>query len=203
MWSIEFGKKGTLHLKFIQKSFSSFIPKVFIRSGEGNRLNMIDRKLKLLAFIKFLETECGFKFKVHSFSHRIRLQKYVFIAKFMGWPNEYDYNIYIRGPYSPDLAKDYYSLDISSAPSVRVEKLLPNLDKEGFTQTIHQKEIEWLEVATTMLSLYNNNKDKVQRENITNMLLERTKDIKSEYDSDGFIEKVFCDLTTHNLMNLT
>jgi uncharacterized protein YwgA len=200
MWSIEFIKNRMAPFNSIDRSFSPFIPKVFIRSEEENRLNMIERKLKLLAFIKFLETEFGFKFNVKSFKHRIRLQKYVFIANFLGWNNEYAFNIYVRGPYSPDLASDYYNLENREPTVEEFDRYLSSLNKDIFTEIITEKNVGWLEVGTTMLSLYVNNKNKIDKNQIRSYLIERTKDIKSDYDEDNFIEEVFNELERHQLI---
>jgi len=51
-------------------------------------------------------------FDAETIGSRLRIQKAVYIFKALGSPNaaDYRYNLYIRGPYSPALAKDYYSL---------------------------------------------------------------------------------------------
>jgi len=97
------------------------------------------RLVELKAFIQFLKEQCGFTFDINRFDHRIKLQKYVFISKFLGWRNEYDYNIYIRGPYSPDLASDYYSLNTGSISSDETMNLYQTSDKQRFIQVIKGK----------------------------------------------------------------
>ena len=156
--------------------------------------------VELKAFVEFLKEEFGFVFDVNRFDHRIRLQKYVFIANFLGWDHNYPYNIYIRGPYSHELAKDYYDLQSVSAGD---ETNLAKFDKKSFASIIDGKNIQWLEVAATMLSLYSNNKDKINGRKISSFLIERTKDIKSEYDIDGFIENVFSALNEYSLVKLS
>ena len=44
-----------------------------------------------------------------SFEDRLRLQKYVYIMERLGLDLGYSFSGYLRGPYSPDLADDYYS----------------------------------------------------------------------------------------------
>ena len=44
------------------------------------------------------------------FAARFRIQKYVLIAQHMGLGTRYEYPGYIHGPYSSDLAEDYYNL---------------------------------------------------------------------------------------------
>jgi uncharacterized protein YwgA len=171
-----------------------------ISKEEEAKIPMANERLEeLMAFIQFLKKQCGFTFNVNRFSHRIMLQKYVFLAKSLGWPNDYAYNLYIRGPYSPDLAKDYYNLD--ECPTVDEDKTpIRFLDKERFARTISGKNVEWLEVGTTMLSVYNNNKERINEDKIAQFLLDRTKSIKSDYDEDGFIEQVFHDLVQCKLI---
>ena len=65
---------------------------------------------KLVPFMKFLEKEAGFRFDIDKFDSRLKLQKYVFIGKNFKLPVKYHYSIYIRGPYSPTLADDYYEI---------------------------------------------------------------------------------------------
>jgi uncharacterized protein YwgA len=47
-----------------------------------------------------------------SFPERLRIQKSVYLLKALGDPacSGYSFNLYFHGPYSPDLAKDYYDL---------------------------------------------------------------------------------------------
>jgi len=158
---------------------------------------MGERKNELKEFLQFLDDRCGFVFDVDRFDHRIMLQKYVFIAKFLGWDHDYNYNLYIRGPYSPDLAKAYYNLDeISSA----CDRSAYSLDEERFASIIKGKRVSWLEVGTTMLSLYSNCRYTIDRDKISPFLLERTRTIKSDYDKGDFIERVLHDLIEYGMV---
>ena len=76
---------------------STHIPKVFIlrprehltsisKEEEAKIPMAIEGLIKLKAFAQFLEEQCGFAFNVNRFNHRIMLQKYVFLAKSLGWP---------------------------------------------------------------------------------------------------------------------
>jgi uncharacterized protein YwgA len=191
-------------------SLSRPTPKVFIlepfvdisciSKEEEAKIPMADERLEeLKAFVRFLKEQCGFTFNVNRFNHRIMLQKYVFLAKSMGWPNDYAYNLYIRGPYSPDLAKDYYSLDVPNNID-EGKTTIRFLDKERFAHAISGKNVAWLEVGTTMLSVYNNNKERIDGGKIAQFLLDRTKSIKSDYDEGGFIEQVLHDLVQCKLI---
>jgi len=165
--------------------------------------NKVERKVELEAFIEFLKDRCGFKFDVNSFDHRIKLQKYVFIAKFLGWEHGYSYNIYLKGPYSPDLTKDYYTLsgDSTSFEYGRYSDYLPELNMERFISVIDGKDTSWLEVATTMLSLYKRYHNTLGSEELKKYLLERTGSIKSNMEM-GFIEDALNDLKRYELIQI-
>ena len=90
-----------------------------------------DRKDLLKSFISFLESSGIFEFDVEDFESRLRLQKYVYLAKIFGFDLGYLFNLYIYGPYSSELANDYYSLKDKQSEELDEEikrKLLPFLD---------------------------------------------------------------------------
>ena len=47
-----------------------------------------------------------------SFERRLRIQKimYFIVSKKLDSDLNYPYSVYLRGPYSPDLSKDYFSI---------------------------------------------------------------------------------------------
>jgi len=123
-------------------------------------MSSTDRLALLSRFIGFLENRLGYKFKVEEeFDKRFRLQKYVFLARFFGLDLGYDFDLYMHGPYSPDLAKDYYEL---SRWKVRPEgaELPHNFKAEEYVKLLFKKDDEWLEAAATVLDVWNNNKSK-------------------------------------------
>jgi Uncharacterized conserved protein len=166
--------------------------KVNIMSGEK-------RRTELGAFIEFLKHRCGFTFNKDDFDHRIMLQKYVFIAKFLGWNHRYSYNIYLRGPYSPNLADDYYSLS-DPTPFENYNDYLKDMDLDEFKNVINEKDIPWLEIGTAILSLYDRYCEVYSGNDLENYLLEKTVDMKSSYEN-AFIEGVLEDLKRYSLIN--
>ncbi len=54
----------------------------------------------------------GEKFEPDVFSRRLRIQKAVYLLKAVGYTSasKYVYGSYLRGPYSPDLAREYYAI---------------------------------------------------------------------------------------------
>ncbi|MGL6299004.1 MAG: hypothetical protein ACRC1M_07555 [Methanobacteriaceae archaeon] len=165
---------------------------------------------KLINFIKFLNNELGFSFNIDIFNHRLKLQKYVFLAKVFGWNHNYDYSLYIRGPYSPELAEDYYkistkkkvkSLDILSSSNYSPSNYSINeldLNTNGFITLVRDKNISYLEVATTMLSLYSAYTTKFK--NNIDELIEDTYSMKPNV-SKNLINKVAYELRDENLFN--
>jgi uncharacterized protein YwgA len=120
------------------------------------------RAARLAAFISFLKKELGYEFKIHEkFEDRLKLQKYVFIADHFGLNSGYDFSMYVRGPYSPELAEDYYRrLDVEST-------LPPEFRSQDFINLVKDKDVKWLEIAATVLLIYDYNRERgVSREDI-------------------------------------
>ncbi|MDD2836967.1 MAG: hypothetical protein PHY05_12570 [Methanothrix sp.] len=160
------------------------------------------RLVELKAFLKFLNDACGFNFHIHNFNDRIALQKYVFIAKQLGWDSNYSYSIYVRGPYSSDLANDYYALQKIEIGDIDYKSALSSFDRERFFQIVAGKGVAWLEVAATILSIYISNKTKMKTEEARLFALERTKELKRGY-SPLFIDGVGSALQKTELINGT
>ena len=111
------------------------------------------RRAKILSsFVRLLRDEGIFDFDPGDFYSRLRLQKYVFIARKFGLDLGYGFPLYMGGPYSPELADDYYSLPDEA-------EALPEFDKKGFLNLIRGRNTDWLEAATTILSIYEDHKD--------------------------------------------
>ena len=89
-----------------------------------------------------------FKSKVESnLNFKIRIQKFVFLAKYFGWNNSYSYNLYRHGPYSPVLTEDYYSNDLFEYTPLEIS----DLDFDSLKSFIRGKSKDYLESATTIL----------------------------------------------------
>ena len=159
---------------------------------------LTDRLALLSRFIGFLEDRLGYQFKVEEeFDKRFRLQKYVFFARFFGLDLGYDFNLYMHGPYSPELAKDYYEL---SRRRVRPEGAdLPRSFKaEEYVRLLLNKDDEWLEAAATILDVWENNKSKPGFD--LNKLVHHVSTIKPHIGDDK-IKGVIKDLKNSNLLS--
>ena len=156
-------------------------------------------KLKLNDFINMLNDKIGFSFDIDNFDHGLKLQKYVFLAKYFEFKHNYHYNLYIRGPYSSDLADDYYDIfhdKLSSDNSLEMSN--------EFFDLVKDKNIDWLESATTMLSLYDDYTHEYSQHNDEDdkriSLVIDTKKIKSHIDTD-IIKNVYDNLRCFQLLN--
>jgi uncharacterized protein YwgA len=63
-------------------------------------------------------------FQMRTHGGRFRIQKTVYLLRRLGYPpaGRYSYSLYLNGPYSPDLATDYYALGsdgLARAPVAR------------------------------------------------------------------------------------
>jgi len=126
-----------------------------------------ERREKLLKFLSFLKKRANFAFNKDNFEHRIKLQKYVYIARFCGLDLGYKFGMYLRGPYSPELADDYYKISYS----VSEPASLSGFDSEKFLKTVKNRDARWLEIAATILSVRENNRD-IDDESVTRIVSE-------------------------------
>lgn len=128
-------------------------------------------KAKLNSFIKALEDANILKFNKNRFNHRLKLQKYVYIANLYGLRANYDYSLYIHGPYSSELADDYYTIeDFSNEEPMQLDRRFINL--------VNGKTERWLELASTIIML-NKRYPTITREDLID-LAKATKPYASE-----------------------
>jgi uncharacterized protein YwgA len=123
---------------------------------------MIDDLKKMIAALKYWGLT-GWN-PPRSYQHRFLLQKITFICKSLGFDlPSYDFSIYLNGPYSPPLAKDYYQHEALLAKSetdhVLDEKEMALLDVIHSAVFLNQKmrtnQGEFLEAVSTILYLKN------------------------------------------------
>ncbi|MGM5488569.1 MAG: hypothetical protein ACQESG_06480 [Nanobdellota archaeon] len=83
---------------------------------------------------------------------RIRVQKNQYIAQVFGISPVYEYNLYLRGPYSPDLASDLFLLRETNV-TVPIRKFASKeLEKrfQLFKKFIQNKSVRELELIVTL-----------------------------------------------------
>jgi uncharacterized protein YwgA len=137
-------------------------------------------KEKLVAFLKTLDNAGIISFDKNRFSHRIRLQKYVYIARKFGFSTSYSYSLYIHGPYSSDLADDYYRID-------NFENKEPTRLDPTYVRLVRDRNEEWLELAATIIMI------KERHENISDdKLIDLVKTVKPFSDKDELSTIISC-----------
>ncbi len=106
----------------------------------------LSREERLSSFLKTLDDKGILSFNKNLFNNRLKVQKYVFIARKFGLSLRYTYSLYIRGPYSSGLADDYYEIDdYHNSNSLEID--------EDFFKLVKNKSEEWLELAATILMI--------------------------------------------------
>ena len=115
------------------------------------KYSMVD----LTKFIKALEDAGVYKFKIDSFENRLKLQKIVYIAKYFGIDLGYTFNEYLRGPYSHELANDYYKLnEIWNSDELKRLKPLDDEKLRELIEFLKDKSTDELEgIATGLMFL--------------------------------------------------
>jgi hypothetical protein len=95
--------------------------------------------------------------KVATFDDRLRSQKVQYLAQVFGVSPAYSYNLYIRGPYSPALANDLYTLDQAHVKPDTSRCVPDELEERlgKLKEFIEGKSIRQLELVATMHWLLN------------------------------------------------
>jgi uncharacterized protein YwgA len=117
----------------------------------------------LAGLLEELSKATSKQFTANSFESRLRIQKTIYLLKALGVPEamEYSYGNYVRGPYSPDLAKDYYSLMQLRVTSRRVS--IP-AGKMEFIKRCVARGNEFLEAVSTLRSISRANPSSTENE---------------------------------------
>lgn len=126
------------------------------------------------------------------FENRFKIQKYVYLARYYGLDMGYVFGMYIHGPYSSELANDYYEL--AKIGSMAEEYLPDSFDENSYFTLIRDKDTEWLEAAATLLSLNTRFNDK-------QVLLERVMNMKSHINPEKVVMTLE-ELNKRELVNL-
>lgn len=108
----------------------------------------IDAVFLMFSLLKRLN--CG---AIATFEDRIKSQKIQYLAQVCGVSPSYKYNLYIRGPYSPDLANDLYTIHSHDLKAeARIEKFVPEELESRFEKLasfVKGKTVRQLELVTT------------------------------------------------------
>lgn len=88
---------------------------------------------------------------VNDFNDRLTMQKGCYILNSWGFGPKYDFSLYIRGPYSRELADDYYGLSNDIGCDTDVPE-----DVVARLRNIFGKGIGYAEAYATVLLIMNN-----------------------------------------------
>jgi len=136
-----------------------------------------------------------------SFELRMRIQKIMFfVVNSKADPDlNYSYPIYLRGPYSTELSKDYFSVSEKEYNDIKNTdgKDILSLHILDLLQALKDKETIWLEIASVIKSLidYNwNIEDAIER------TIEMKENILKRYNKDpGYVKQVWQEMKKLNL----
>lgn len=111
---------------------------------------------------------------VEKFSDRLAMQKGCYILNSWGYEPIYRYSLYIRGPYSSELADDYYEMrgEISGDTDVS-ERDLSRLKE------LYNKGLPYVEAYATVLLLKNSNPNVA-----SNKILDRALELKPRLEKE-------------------
>lgn len=95
------------------------------------------------------------KFTKETEDGRFRIQKTVYLLKRLGYPaaQKFDFNLYLMGPYSPDLTKCYYELGDEGIRSAGIASDLSHTKRDLVIHAIRKGD-DFLEGLTALLDVY-------------------------------------------------
>jgi len=125
----------------------------------------------------------GASLNINTFENRLRIQKIVYMLQlhpeFRGKLN-YNFNMFICGPYSPELAHVYYNLPESGyRDDIKISE-----NAIAYAKEVISKNTSFLEVAATLVEIKKINKNISESE-----LIEKVKSLKPSYHPD-FVREV-------------
>jgi len=129
----------------------------------------------------------------YNFDKRLRLQKMVYLIQHETKEFNYNFSLYLRGPYSRELAKEYYNPTNEYTES---EEALGSRSRE-LAAKLSEKDNLWLEIASTIV-MFSDSYD-------IRKAVERTKEFKekilnSEKKHPSYVDSVFEDIRSMGLL---
>ena len=114
-------------------------------------------RVTLAPVLRYLAKSTGQDFSGRDFPSRLRIQKTVFLLRAMKTPNvpPYPFSSYFYGPYSPSLAREYYS-DRFQQEIRTAAATAPRVELAGLENAIRRGN-DFLEAAATMLAYVEQN----------------------------------------------
>lgn len=116
----------------------------------------------------------GHELDVEKFDDRLTMQKGCYILNCWGYGPRYPFNLYIHGPYSRELADDYYELGTFSEAETEIpEEIVEELGD------IFSEGLRYVEAYATVLLVKNNNPGVS-----TDRILERSLELKPKLENE-------------------
>ena len=161
---------------------------------------MADKRelIKLLKYLKIdfkdLKPDWDGTSYNYNFDNRLRIQKIVYIISEATKQIRYNYTLYLRGPYSKSLAKDYFNI---SSEEWNENYGLPDSTILGVVDFLNQKDNLWLEIGSTFIMM-------CSAGNGIKLSIERTYDFKADVLNESrkdiaYVKEVVADLKNNNL----
>lgn len=102
--------------------------------------------------LRTISSATGKSFTMRTKPGRFALQKTVYLLKRSRYPpaERFDYNIYLNGPYSPDLAQVYYALEDDGLAHATPDPNIPPPTVQMITDALAHGE-DFLEGLTTVI----------------------------------------------------
>lgn len=139
-------------------------------------------------------------FNMLGFDNRLKLQKFVYLLQEYGVNLGYSFSLYLRGPYSPEVAKDGFQVeDFSTMPQIKPA----NVDIENrfseFARRFrpHRNETEWLEAASSLV-IFRRMYESESRPSIVRRVERKNEMFRGR---SGFIDEVWDELVGWGLLD--
>ncbi len=133
-----------------------------------------------------------------NFDKRLKTQKIVYLIEKTTGDFNYNFSLYLRGPYSSALAGDYYSL----ASENNIPSKEGNLKKETreIAKKLNEKDNIWLEIASTIRMMIS---DDDEADAIKRTIELKTDILKANNKDENYINEVVLEMKTLNLLKNT
>ncbi len=173
----------------------------YVGLDDATRQKYLNRKAdcQIEPFLKMLRVhdliECDANPRKAKLKTRIKIQKFVYFAqKCFGLEFRYRHKLYIYGPYSSELATDYFRIkDIANIPDGGLDDWNRRDEFLEFAKTYNDE--TWLEIGGTLVYLYKSGHKSKER------LIKNAHVVKRKYSKEH-IESVCSDLQSAELINL-
>ncbi|MGC8848563.1 MAG: hypothetical protein ACP5QE_06960 [Conexivisphaera sp.] len=116
----------------------------------GAPVSQVKVRSGLLSLLKLLEIRGLLGTEGAGGPAGLKVQKYVYFARFFDYDLGYKYNLYIHGPYSRELAEDYCAIDHDDLKRARPANIR---DEERYISLLSGRDDTWLEIASTVMMI--------------------------------------------------